>query len=187
MEYVAGHGYPAPEVYEVSEDGRDMVMERIAGPTMLDDLGRRPWLMQRHAHMLADLHTELGRIPAPDWLRPGPVPGDRVVHLDLHPGNVLLTADGPVVIDWTNASSGTAGSDVAATWLVSACGEIPGPRWKALLVGAFRRLLVGTFIRRAGRDAAAHDLAAITEWKCRDANMRPSEIDAMRRFAAQNA
>jgi RIO-like serine/threonine protein kinase len=27
------------------------------------------------------------------------------VHGDLHPGNVMLTATGPLVIDWTNAAS----------------------------------------------------------------------------------
>jgi aminoglycoside phosphotransferase (APT) family kinase protein len=187
MQYVAAQGYPAPAVYDVSDDGRDLVMQRVDGPTMLDDLGDRPWRMRRHSHALADLHLQLGRLRAPDWLRSGPVPGDRVVHLDLHPGNVLVTDDGPVVIDWTNAAAGTAASDVALTWLLMSCAEIPGPRWKAALLGAFRQLLVRMFIRRAGRDAAVHDLAAIIEWKCRDANMRPAEVEAMRQFAARNA
>jgi aminoglycoside phosphotransferase (APT) family kinase protein len=153
---------------------------------MLDDLGDRPWRLRRNAHLLADLHTQLGRIPAPDGLRPGPVPGDRTVHLDLHPINVLLSADGPVVIDWTNASAGTPGSDVAMTWLVSSCGQIPGPRWKAVLFGGFRRLLMASFIARAGRDAAVRDLAAVAERKYTDANMSAAELDAMRSFVARN-
>jgi aminoglycoside phosphotransferase (APT) family kinase protein len=186
MEYVVAHGYPAPTVYEVSDDGLDMVMQRVDGPTMLEDLGDHPWRLVRHAHTLADLHTQLGRIPAPDWLRAGPVPGDRVVHLDLHPLNVLLTPDGPVVIDWTNAASGTAGSDVALTWLLTSSGRIPGPRWKATLFGAFRRVLMGSFIRRAGRDAALRDLPAMAEWKSRDANMSADELAAMRSFVARN-
>ena len=109
-----------------------------------------------------------------------------MVHLDLHPLNVLVTPDGPVVIDWTNASSGTAGSDVAATWLVASSGRIPGPRWKAALFGAFRRLLMSTFIKRAGREAAVRDLAAVAEWKCRDRNMSEDEVAAMRRFVTRN-
>lgn len=30
--------------------------------------------------------------------------GDKVVHLDLHPLNVIIGPKGPVVIDWTGAS-----------------------------------------------------------------------------------
>jgi aminoglycoside phosphotransferase (APT) family kinase protein len=153
---------------------------------MLDDLGAHPWRIFGYARTLADLHTRLGRIPAPAWLRPGPVDGDRVVHLDLHPQNVIVTGDGPVVIDWTNAAAGTPGSDVATTWIVSACAQIPGARWKAVLLGSFRNLLVSTFLRRAGRDAAVEDLAAVAEWKCRDQNMQPDEVAAIRRLVARN-
>jgi len=186
MEYVAGHGYPAPVVYDVSDDGLDLVMQRVEGATMLDDLGDHPWRVRSHAHTLAELHTRLGRIPAPDWLGAGPVPGDRVVHLDLHPGNVMVTADGPVVIDWTNGSSGTPGSDVAATWLIVACAEIPGPRWKATLLGAFRHLLVSSFLRHAGRAAAVENLRPVADWKTRDTNMHPTETQAMRRLVEKN-
>lgn len=187
MRHVAEQGYPAPRVFDVSDDGRDLVMERVDGPTMLDDLGRRPWLVLRHADTLAELHTRLGRIAAPEWLQAGPVPGDRVVHLDLHPGNVIVARTGPVVIDWTNAASGTPGSDVAATWLILACAEIPGPRWKATLLGVFRRALVSRFLRRAGRDAAARELRAMAEWKADDQNMHPSEIAAMRALVEREA
>lgn len=187
MAHVTAHGYPAPAVVAVSDDGLDLTMQRVDGPTMLDDLGARPWRVRRHARALADLHTRLGRIPAPDWLRAGPVPGDRVVHLDLHPDNVIVTGEGLVVIDWTNAAAGTPGSDVATTWLLTSCADIPGPRGKAELLGVFRRLLVATFIRRAGRRAAAADLRAVAEWKAADQNMRPSEVEAMRRFVERNA
>ena len=63
MEYVLARGYPAPEVFEVSDDGLDMVMQRVDGPTMLDDLGDHPWRLRRYALMLADLHTQLGADP----------------------------------------------------------------------------------------------------------------------------
>jgi thiamine kinase-like enzyme len=46
------------------------------------------------------LHRQLHAIPAPADL-PAPLgEGTSLVHLDLHPGNVLLTASGPMVIDW---------------------------------------------------------------------------------------
>jgi len=186
MEHVRSYGYPVPAVFEVSDDGQDLVMERVDGPTMLDDLGDHPWRLRRHARTLADLHTRLGAIPAPDWLPEGPVPGDRVVHLDLHPLNVLVTASGPVVIDWTNARAGTPGSDVALTWLLTATGTIPGPRWKVAVFGAFRRVLLSIFVRRAGREAAVRDLAAVAEWKYTDRNMSDAEVAAMRTFVARN-
>jgi aminoglycoside phosphotransferase (APT) family kinase protein len=187
MAYAREHGYPAPEVFDLSDDERDLVMQRIEGPTMLDDIGSHPWRMRTYARLLADLHTSLGRVPGPDWLPSGPAPGDRLVHLDLHPDNVLVTADGPVVIDWTNAARGSAGSDVATTWLLMSCAEIPGPRWKVTLLQAFRTMLTGSFIRRAGRTAAARDLRAVAAWKTADRNMRPAEVDAMRRFVERHA
>jgi hypothetical protein len=75
---------------------------------------------------------------------------------------------------------------VALTWLVASSGTIPGPRWKAALFGVFRRSLMSTFIRRAGREAAVRDLAAVAEWKYADANMSPAEVEAMRSFVARN-
>lgn len=47
---------------------------------------------------LAHLHRELHRIPTPSGQT-----DQRIVHLDLHPDNVVLTASGPQVIDWRNA------------------------------------------------------------------------------------
>ena len=47
------------------------------------------------------------------------------MHLDLHPGNVMHTSDGPVVIDWSNAAVGAAALDAANTWLTLPPG---GPR-----------------------------------------------------------
>jgi tRNA A-37 threonylcarbamoyl transferase component Bud32 len=100
MRYVRAHGYPAPEV--VSVDRADLVLERATGSTMRVDLARRPWMLIGHARLLADLHRRLHRIAAPDWL-PAIGPGGTVIHLDLHPENVLLHGKGALVIDWANA------------------------------------------------------------------------------------
>jgi hypothetical protein len=75
-----------------------------------------------------------------------------VLHLDLHPGNVMLTSKGPVVIDWSNVRSGPAGADVAMTYLLMASSEVDDlPLQIRATVGAFR----GTFIRHFL--LAAHD------------------------------
>lgn len=44
----------------------------------------------------------------------------RILHMDLHPDNVMLTAHGPVVIDWRNATEGPADLDVALTAVILA-------------------------------------------------------------------
>ena len=182
MRHVRAAGYPAPEVLEEREDG--MVMERIAGPTMLDDLARRPWRFRQHARTLATLHRDLHRIVAPEGL-PAPFgAGDAVLHLDLHPANVLLSPAGPVVIDWANAARGPAGADVADAWLVLAAAQPPGGWPLRLAVGLLRRAFVSAFLRAAGRDEAASYLRPVAEWRARDRNMAPAERATMRRVAA---
>lgn len=41
-----------------------------------------------------------------------------VVHLDLHPDNVMMTSRGPVVIDWRDAREGKADLDLATTCVI---------------------------------------------------------------------
>ena len=44
----------------------------------------------------------------------------QIVHLDLHPENVMLTGRGPVVIDWCNATDGPADLDTALSAVILA-------------------------------------------------------------------
>lgn len=110
MRYAHAHGYPVPEVVGVS--GRDLLLARIDGPTMQDvllaDLNR----LSESAAGLAELHHRLHEIAGPDWL-PSRGDGDRLLHLDLHPRNVILSPSGAVVIDWANAARGPAALDPA--------------------------------------------------------------------------
>ena len=107
MEYVRGLGYPVPAIDEISDDGLDMVMERIEGLDMVATMSKRPWTIPRQGRVLAELHVQLHELSAPDWLHEAPVGrGNRLVHLDLHPLNVIVSPRGPVVIDWTNAARG---------------------------------------------------------------------------------
>ena len=118
MSFVRERGYPVPQVHEV--DGTDIVMDRVDGPTMLEALEAAPWKVVWHARVLARLQRRLARIRAPDWLLAESVDHDRaqsVMHLDLHPMNVILSPEGPVVIDWTNAAGGPGGFDGALTFV----------------------------------------------------------------------
>lgn len=184
MEYVRSHGYPVPAIEEVSEDGLTVVMQRIEGATMVEVLRRRPWTVRHQGRTLGHLHRRLHEIPGPDWLPEGPVaPGDRLVHLDLHPLNVMLGPGGPVVIDWTGAGRGEPGVDVALAWALMSAGQIPGRRVEAALMGLGRSQFTGAFLREAGRDAAVRVLAEVVEWKCGDANMSDAERAGMRQLA----
>lgn len=185
MRLARAAGYPVPEVVEVRPDG--MVLERIAGRTMLDDLGARPWLVGRHARALADLHRRLHAIPADGALpaRFGPPdPGDVLVHGDLHPANVLLSPAGPVVIDWSSAGRGPAGADVADAWLVLAAAQPPAGRLLRILVAALRERFLAEFLRGAGREAAARHLAAALGRRTADPHLSDAEKAAMRRVVA---
>jgi len=185
MRLVREAGYPAPEVFEVHGDG--MVLERVDGSTMLDDLATHPWRVQRHARTLAALHRDLHRIGAVESL-PGrfgpPATDDVVVHGDLHPGNVILSRSGPVVIDWTSGGRGPAGADVADAWLVLACARPDGGPLMRALAGALRARFLETFLREAGRSEAASNLLLALEERLADPHITPSEKAAMRKVAA---
>ena len=181
MQHVAAHGYPAPRVEDVRAGGAELIMERVNGPTMLHALADDASTIGRHAETLAALHQQLHEIPAPDWLDRFLEGGDGcVVHLDLHPLNVILSERGPVLIDWTNARRGAAAADVATTWLVLAAAELPDGG----ALSGLRETFLRQFLDRFELAPVRAILPAVAAWKCEDRNMRPSEIAAMRRLAA---
>ncbi|MGW2293568.1 phosphotransferase [Streptomyces violaceorubidus] len=124
MEHVRAHGYPVPRVRPSAPEAeapaadprwdprRDLLMERLSGPTMLRACLDGALTPRDAGDMLARLLRLLHEVPA----HRSTDPGVRVLHLDLHPDNVILTADGPRVIDWSNAEEG----DPALDWATSA-------------------------------------------------------------------
>jgi streptomycin 6-kinase len=131
MAYVAGHGYPVPAVYSV--DGGEMVMERLVGPTLVEAMAAGTLEVDHAARTLARLHDRLHSLP-PRWRG---TEGDRVLHLDLHPENVMVTARGPVVIDWPNATHGPPDLDLAMSALILAQVAIDPAEPRAALALAF--------------------------------------------------
>ncbi len=182
MEYVRARGLSVPAIHEVRAGGTEIVMERIDGPTMVEAFTRRPWTLFRHARVLAELHRRLHEIEGPEWLARHPDGGGRVVHLDLHPLNVLYGSSGPVLIDWTNARRGRAETDLAQTWLVIAAGDTSDLGPAARLVGPAQRLFARLVIREFDRDVIVPSLRRVADERAGDPNMRPGELAAMHRI-----
>jgi thiamine kinase-like enzyme len=130
---------------------------------MLADLARRPWLVRRHGHTLAELHRRLHDIPAPHGLHAPFERGEQLAHFDLHPDNVILTSRGPFVIDWANASRGEAADDIALTWVILTTSTIPGPLPFRALARSGRDLLLNAFLERVDTAAARERLATVAE------------------------
>ena len=146
---------PAPGDVVTVDGRAGMVMERVDGPDLLSLLGRRPWALPRAARVTGELHADLHATRAPGSLpslretcerriRGLDVPpeferlrsfaldtlaslpdGDALCHGDFHPGNIIDTARGPVVIDWPNVTRGDADGDYARTLLMLRLGEPP--------------------------------------------------------------
>lgn len=169
-------GLPVPVVGEIIEvDGRHgLTYERLAGPSMMEALGRSPWRAVGYARRLATLHARMHALESvpqlplqhqrlesklrsaealPERLRSAALSalqtmpaGDRLCHGDLHPGNVLLTANGDIVIDWIGATRGIPLADVARTTILTlgaaASEQIPNPFLKlfaSIFDAAYRR------------------------------------------------
>ncbi len=181
MEFVRSHGLRVPQVFDVSDDGFDLIMERIDGPTMLEVAGNQPWRIAALGRQLGTLHSTLHALAAPQWLQPAPFgEGENIIHLDLHPLNVLMSGDGPVLIDWTNAARGNPVADVALTWALIVAGEVPSNGIQARLMGIGRRILLRSFLKPFPATELRAMLADAVEYKCADANMSASEVRSMR-------
>lgn len=164
MAHVAEHGYPVVRVFAAA--GCDLVLERLAGPTMLEALEWAQIGVDDAARMLADLHTRLHALPGLAGR-----PGEPIVHLDLHPENVVLTPRGPVVIDWRNARDGLPDLDAAVSALIIAQAAVePAHPMRDLA----RRLLV-TFLSYV-REEPEHELDAAVARRQADPGLLPDEV-----------
>ncbi|MFB7592939.1 phosphotransferase [Streptomyces sp. NPDC056169] len=155
MRRLAGHGYPVPAVLRA--EGTDLVMEHLAGPSLLDALLDGTYEPEPAGELIAELLTRLHALP-----------GTRLLHLDLHPGNVIVTAArGPVVIDWQTAEEGRPGLDCAMSALilaevaVSPAPYAPGARaGLAALLAAVRTPVLPHLPTARARRAADPNLTA---------------------------
>jgi hypothetical protein len=141
-------GVPSPAVRDlIMVDGRaGIVFERIDGPSMWTEMLRSPGAVSRLVRVMASMQTELHAEPAPAplplladrvagklaavdvltgaerdraiELSAGLEKGSALCHGDMHPGNVLMSARGPIVIDWYDAAAGPPIADMVRTSLL---------------------------------------------------------------------
>ncbi|GAA3821235.1 phosphotransferase [Cellulomonas soli] len=175
--HVAAHGYPVPHLVAGAPGG--MLLERVEGPTLLEALVSGQVDVDDAALTLADLHRRLHRLPVP----PGTLQGDCVLHLDLHPANVLLADRGPVVIDWASGAVGHRDLDVTQTAMVLAEVVVAGIAADSGDVASspvptdvVRRLLGAYLVADHGGSPVAR-LEEIVARRLRD-GMRPAAVTA---------
>jgi aminoglycoside phosphotransferase (APT) family kinase protein len=183
MRFVAALGYPAPVVYDAGHGY--LLMERVTGPTMLASVVRHPHRTGAYGRLLARLHVQLHQIVAPEWLTTeAAVKGTCLLHRDLHPLNVLMSKEGPVVIDWANAARGDAAYDIADTWVLFATADIPGNAVERSLGALARGFFLRNFLADADVGAARAAIPPAVEHRLADRHMTEGERDRMRRLSA---
>ncbi len=139
--FAAGAPAPQVFGVVILEGRLGIVLQRFDGPTLLQ-LARTGAVTRGQAGaILADLCRAVHRTPPPpgvvalrgwtdSWLRsaggtlPAPIapgilalierlqPADELCHGDLHPGNVIMTAEGPRLVDWTGTVRAPAAYDL---------------------------------------------------------------------------
>lgn len=143
----AATAVPVPEILDSARvDGVGaLLLRRLPGVPAGDLTGLDPAGARRRGLACGALYRTLAGVPAPPEVPPAPADpyaGDRLLHLDLHPFNVLVDASGAVtgVLDWANAAAGHPDLDRARTAAIlvgdPAARELAGsPVAAALLVG----------------------------------------------------
>lgn len=173
--YEAGVPSPAPGEIIEADGRRGLVYERLDGVSMLQDMNVRPWRMFSHARSLAELQVRIHQLSIPglptykdrlnydirntshlseDWRKKAcamleSLPhGDKLCHGDYHPGNVLITPRGPVVIDWMTACAGSPWADVARSSLLLRIGAKAAGKQVRPIIRLGVRLYHRTYLNR---------------------------------------
>jgi aminoglycoside phosphotransferase (APT) family kinase protein len=173
-EAVRAAGAPVPRLLGVEEiSGRAAsVWEHVEGPSMWQQVVDRPARSAELGALLADVQLALFELVPPVTLPsqrdrlaskirrsaasvdgslaraldliPARAGAPRICHGDMHPSNVILGRDGPMIVDWFDVSRGDPVADVARSTLLLGDGahtpaHLPGadPRMLRVLTGAY--------------------------------------------------
>lgn len=186
-------GAPCPAVHGLAEvAGRyGVIYERVVGPSLEELFRAKPWLVSQVAYPLAETHAaihtrsalqfpplrerlarHIQKADAPAHLREAALrrletlpDGESLCHGDYHPGNVLLSERGPLVIDWENATRGHPLADVARTELLLRMGHVYLERFLGRQAGrALLAALLARYLRRY-RQLTGADFSLLASWR----------------------
>lgn len=145
------HTPAAVELVEVN-DRSGIIYERVTGETMLTAIMSNLEQTLSFAHQMAELHLAMhqqtattlpnqkerlqDKIEQVEQLTDGEKTAvlhhlaqlpkaHHVCHGDFHPDNIMLTPNGPIVIDWIDATQGHPAADIARTKLIMTAGALP--------------------------------------------------------------
>jgi len=230
-------GVPVPATEGVIEfDGRPgIVLERIDGVAMWERMKAEPASVPDLILQLVDLQTEVQATAVPDLISMNarlrtkiseamqlpledrraaqelldrlPV-GQALCHGDFHPANIILTARGPVILDWFDAAAGDVTADFVrssllmrppfdrSSWLAGSTPELLDQihshyitelvRHGCLDARAFGAWEVVTAVARMSEPVPDMDLLAVWErWKARESSGVSTLIEHCRERAAE--
>jgi hypothetical protein len=171
-------GYRVPLAGEVIEiNGRfGIIYQRVDGQTMMCKILDNPTTCIPFARQMADLHLEMhlreahNMEPVTERLtwkiqtvqafdekkksillsHLSSLPQDnKLLHGDFHPGNIMLTPTGPVIIDWMDAVVGHPLADVARTFIIARFGIPPEERINRLIFRTMLRIYLKHYLQHS--------------------------------------
>jgi len=195
-------GVAAPAFLEiVAVAGRHgAVYARVDGDLFLEKVVAEPLRLRHWARHLGDIHADMlerrstalpsikdviiDKVTRTDLAAPDKTAiidhvaslpdADNVLHGDLHPANIMLTADGPVLIDWLDAAHGPPAADIARSlWLMSPATSPEGIP-KSRVNRFFRRVFTRAYLSRVQQRTGVRD-SDIDVWRLPVAAARIAE------------
>jgi aminoglycoside phosphotransferase (APT) family kinase protein len=164
-----------------------IVYTELVGPNLLAYIRRHPFRMRSMFEAMADLQRRIHEKSVPDMrsrrnvliedieiapvndrLREAAVErleqlieGSRLSHGDLHPANIIVTADGLAIIDWSKAARASPAADVVRTEMLMRFGpgEVHGHG-----LGMLRDAITSDYVK-AYRRLSGMEAEALSAWR----------------------
>jgi aminoglycoside phosphotransferase (APT) family kinase protein len=151
-----------------------------------------PVRISSYARMMADLHIQMHKndartlLPLRSWLtrciqEAEALPSDlrdfarsilqelpdgkALCHFDFHPGQIIMSKEGPIVLDWMTAFQGDPLADVARTSILLTMGRTDHLKWLTrVMVGVGRRQMHRAYRKQYLRRNGNSSLGEIKKW-----------------------
>jgi len=171
-------GLPVPAVYGIVEEkGRHGILyDRVDGSSMLVELTSQPEKLKHYADLFASLHADMHSLEVEELpsqhqqledkirsvksltedLKQAALEalnilsdGNNLCHGDYHPDNIQMSPQGPVIIDWNDATRGVPEADIARTLLLLQKGQLPSHlRFDVEETQSIRARFVNAYMRK---------------------------------------